>query len=154
MEKQKKQWLGLCMSGCLLATGNAAHAESDPDNIIKYRKHNMKALGAHMGATAQIVRGKVPYRDHLVFHAESIDVISRRVVEMFPEGSDFGDTKAKEAVWDKHEAFNKASKEAEKSAAEYLEAARSGDQAAIQKSFRSLSNACKGCHKKFREKDG
>ncbi len=151
--KNNKQRFALFFGTVLLATWGGVYAESDPDNIIKYRRNVMKALGGHMGATAQIVRGKVAYGDHLAFHAESIEAISRRVGEMFPEDSDFGETKAKEAIWEKPDEFEEAVEKAEMAAAAYLAAAGGSDQAAIGTAFRSLSDACKGCHKKFREKD-
>ena len=138
MQNKNSPRLSLCGAALLLSTWCGAYADAEPENVIKYRQNTMKALGGHMGATAQIVRGKVDYRNHLVFHAESIEAISRRVGELFPEGSDFGETKAKEAVWEKPEEFKKATKKAENAAADYLVAARNGDKTAIRESFRSL----------------
>ncbi len=106
-----------------------------------------------MGASAQIVRGKVDYQDHLLFHAESIEALSRRVSELFPDGSDFGETGAKEVIWEKWDDFQEAARKGRQAAADYLAAVKSGDKAAIGKSFRALADACKKCHKKFREED-
>ena len=134
-----------------MACGSAA--ESDPENVIKYRQGAMSALGGHMSASAQIVRGKVDYGDHLLFHAEAIEAISRRVSALFPEGSDFGETDAKEAVWEKWDEFQTAARKAQQAAGDYLVAVKGGDKAVVGKAFRSLADACKQCHKKFREED-
>jgi len=137
----------------LFGTLGTALAEADPENVIKYRRASMKSLGGHMGAMAQIVRGKVDYRDQLVLHAEAVAAVSKSLLTLFPEGSDFGETRAKESVWEKWEEFEKAAGKGEKAAADFLATARGADQAAMGKAFKALSDACKGCHKTFREKE-
>ena len=88
-----------------------------------------------------------------MFHAESIEALSRRVSELFPEGSDFGETGAKEVIWEKREDFQAAARRGGQAASDYLAAVRSGDKTEVGKSFRTLADACKQCHKKFREED-
>ncbi len=153
MQENDRRWRGFCVGAVLAAMGSAASAESDPENVIKYRQGAMGALGGHMGASAQIVRGKVDYHDHLLFHAESIEALSRRVSELFPEGSDFGETDAKEVIWEKWDDFQEAARRGGQAASDYLAAVQNGVKAAIGKSFRALADACKKCHKKFREED-
>jgi len=146
----------LCQLGALvllLGTLGTVLAEADPESVIKYRRASMKSLGGHMGAMAQIVRGRVDYRDQLVPHAEAVAAVSKTTLKLFPEGSDFGETRAKEAVWEKWAAFEKAAGKAEKAAADFLATAKGADQAAVGKAFKALSDACKGCHKSFREKE-
>lgn len=153
MYKNSKRWPAWTMGALLAGMASLVSAESEPENVIKYRQGAMNALGGHMGASAQIVRGKVGYRDHLLFHAEAIEAISRRVGQMFPEGSDFGETGAKEVIWEEWDEFQTVARKAERAAGDYLVAVKGGDKAVIGKSFRSLADACKQCHKKFREKE-
>ncbi len=153
MHKNDRKWRAWCVGAVLAVMGSAVSAESEPENVIKYRQGAMSALGGHMGASAQIVRGKVDYWSHLQFHAESIEAISRRVSELFPEGSDFGETGAKEVIWEEWDDFQEAARKGERAANDYLTAVKGGDKAAIGKSFRALADACKKCHKKFREED-
>ncbi len=150
--KPRRRYAGY-VAALLAIMADGANAEADPENLIKYRQGAMSALGGHMSASAQIVRGKVGYGEHLLFHAEAIQAISGRVAEMFPEGSDFGETDAKEAVWEKPEDFQEAARKGGKAADDYLLAVKGGDKAVIGQSFRSLADACKQCHKKFREQD-
>ncbi len=153
MQENDRRSRGCCIAALLAVMGTAAFAESEPENVIKYRQGAMSALGGHMGASAQIVRGKVDYQDHLLFHAESIEALSRRVLELFPEGSDFGETGAKEVIWEKRDDFQAAARRGGQAASDYLAAVKSGDKTVIGKSFRTLADACKKCHKKFREED-
>ena len=153
MYMNNRRWPALSLGVMLMVVTGVVPAESEPENVIRYRQGAMSALGGHMGASAQIVRGKVGYGDHLLFHAEAIEAVSRRVSEMFPEGSDFGETDAKELVWEKWEEFQKLARKGEQAAGDYLVAVKGGDKAVIGKSFRSLADACKQCHKKFREQE-
>ncbi len=137
----------------LMGVSGAASGEADSEAIIKYRRGSMKALGGHMGAMAQIVRGKVDYQGQLPIHADCVAAICGVLVDLFPQGSDFGDTRAKEAVWEKWDAFQNASTKSAKAAEAFAEAVRGGDNGTINRAFRALSDACKNCHKKFREKE-
>lgn len=144
--------MGAALGALVFAGGAAAQLESE--SIIKYRQGAMKALGGHMGAMSQIVRGKVDYGDHLPEHARAAADLARRVAAMFPEGSDFGETDALMAVWDEPEKFEEAAQASADAAAAFAEAAEGGaDRATLVKAFKDLGGSCKGCHEDFRRKD-
>lgn len=140
-------WLAGTVSWCSIATA------AEPEDIIKYRQGVMKSVGGHMGALAQIVRGKVDYPDDTVYHAESIARSLKTVDSLFPPNSDFGETRALEAVWSKPEEFKKAGQQAGKAASEFVEAVKSGNNAALPSKFKALGDACKACHKDFRQEE-
>jgi cytochrome c556 len=142
-----------CATAALLSTTSTAVAQDDSEGVIKYRQSTMKALGGHMGAAAQIVRGNVSYTGQLPMHADSIAAIARDITALFPEGSDFGETRAKEAVWENPEGFKKTASDAARASEVFAEAVKGGNKATIERSFRSLSDTCKNCHKKFRKKE-
>lgn len=122
------------------------------EDMIKYRQAVMKSQGGHMSAAAQIIKGKVNFGSDLHYHAAALAASSMGLQKLFPEGSDFGETRAKPEIWTKGGEFEKAAKDGEKAAIAFLAAVKSNDTAAIAKTFGDLSEACKGCHKKFREK--
>ncbi len=134
----------------LFAAASGPVWAEDAENYIKYRQNYMKALGGHMGSAAQIVRGKVSPEGQLLVHAEAIEALSKGITPLFPEGSDFGETEAKEEIWQKWEEFETAAGDSAMAATAFREAVASGDSAAAGEPFRALSDACKGCHKKFR----
>ena len=146
-------WLRWCVLTLACGLSAAAFAQSDSESVIKYRQGSMKALGGHMGALSQIVRGKVHYEDQLLLHAQAVAGLSKVIPTLFPKGSDFGETHAKDAVWDKPDEFKAAADKEDKAAAAFLDAVHRGDEAAVQSSFKDLGEACKSCHKRFREKD-
>lgn len=133
----------------LFVLAPAAYA-AEPEDIIKYRISVMKANGAHMSAAARIVRGKVDFHDQLKLHADSIVEISNKIGVLFPEDSDFGDTRAKEEVWSKEKEFKEALKTNQQAATDFSKTVASGDKVALADSFKKLSDSCKSCHEKFR----
>ena len=136
----------------LLATSQFASAES-PENYIKYRQAMMKAIGGHMGASSQILRGKVSPEGHLAMHADALAALSANLTALFPEGSDFGETKAKAEIWDNWSTFEKAAANSKQATAEFAAAVASGDAERIKAAQKAVGKSCKGCHKDFREKD-
>ena len=148
-----KNWLMIgCVWGALCGLSVAALAEeSDPEAVIKYRQGVMHAQGGHMSAMAQIVRGKIDDGDRLIAHAKALDSIIGNIPDLFPEGSDFGETEALEEIWSNWEKFADAAKTAEQRSEVFLNAVASGDKESIGKGFKALGEACKACHKDFRE---
>ena len=105
-----------------------------------------------MGAMSQIVRGNIKMKGELIKHAKAMDAVIGSIPRLFPEGSDFGETDAKEVIWDKWKEFETAAKKAAKASAKYLKAVAGGNKDTIVNEFLSLADTCKGCHKKFRKK--
>lgn len=137
----------------LTITAGTALAESQPEDIIKYRQNVMKSIGGHMSASGAIVQGKVGYKAHLSEHAKALAAMSKDIVGLFPKDSDFGDTKALDAVWKKRADFEKVAKDAGSKAAAFAKAAAGNDPAAARSAFMALGDACKACHKDFRKEE-
>lgn len=147
---KRLKYLGVLILLPLLQVG-PARAGDDPEEIIKYRQAMMKALSGHMSAAARLVRGKVSYSGHLREHADAIAALAAHVGDLFPEGSDFGETEALEAIWEQPDKFAEAAQNNADAAAALRAAAASGQ--GIDAAFGDLSDACKSCHKTFREKE-
>jgi cytochrome c556 len=132
----------------------SVRAESDPEQLIKYRQNVMKAAGGHAGAITAIVRGKVEYADQLLAHARALNDITQSIPSLFPEDSDFGETHAKAEVWDKPKEFEQAAEKAAQASEAFLQAVQEGaDKKTLRARLRDVGDGCKGCHKEFREKE-
>ncbi len=129
--------------------GSAFAAE---DGAVKYRQSVMKALGGHMGATASIVKGEGGAKHHLLAHAAAISSIAKMAAELFPKGSDKGDTRALPVIWEQPHDFAKTVQALEAATGELVAAARSGEGNEIKNAFAAVGKACGSCHKKFRKK--
>ena len=141
------------IAAALIAATAAAHAE-EPENYIKYRQAMMSAIGGHTGAAGQIVRGKVSPEGALAMHADALAALTADISSLFPEGSDFGETRAKEEVWSDRAAFDKAAGDAKTATAAFAAAVAAGESEKIEAAYRDVGESCKSCHKQFRqEKD-
>ena len=136
----------------LLSLASLACAD-EPENFIKYRQSMMAAIGGHNGSASQILRGKVAPPGHLAMHANALRDLTADLAALFPEGSDFGETKARADIWSDWAGFEKAANDAKTATAAFAEAVTGGDAGNIEAAFKQVGEACKGCHKTYREKD-
>jgi cytochrome c556 len=126
---------------------------AEPQDIIKYRQNTMKAIGAHMAAAGAIIQGKVDYKSQLALHANTIEALTRDIPGLFPKDSDFGDTRAKDAVWSNRAEFEKRAETVKRRAAAFAKAVKGGNAQAIAADFKQLGEGCKSCHDDFRKKE-
>jgi cytochrome c556 len=130
-----------------------AAAQEEEEGIIKHRQAVMKAVGGHFGAMAAILKGKVKFTGDLKTHARAVADLAGIAARVFPEGSDFGDTRAKEEIWAKPKEFQKILDAFKTESAKLVKVADGGDVKAFGDQFKALGkNACGACHKAFREK--
>lgn len=131
-----------------------AFAAAADENAVKYRQNTMEAIGGHMGALAQIVKGEVDHKDHLPVHVASLAALSGLAPDLFGADSREGaDTEALPKIWEDPAAF-KERLTAFRTAAMDLEAVvKAGDMTKFPPAFGALGKACKGCHDDFRKKD-
>ncbi len=126
---------------------------ADSYGIIKYRQNVMKSVSGHMGAIVDILKNRLPLKNHIVDHARSMQQISRMTLSMFPEGSNKGRTKSKQVIWEKWSEFESAAGDFERESMKLVEVAQSGDMQALSKQVRATGKTCSGCHKNFRKRN-
>jgi len=145
---------GLMLAGLLLALlAPQLLSAAEPEDVIKYRKNMMKAIGGHTAAAGAIVQGKVDYNTQLIEHARALQALTKDIPALFPKDSDFGDTNAKDEVWSGRAEFEKAASNAKSKVETFAKAVQGGKQDAIVASFKDVGEGCKGCHKDFRKEE-
>src|SRR4030066_986388 len=137
----------LFASVCLMA-GTAFAAE--PEDIIKYRQNGMKSQAAHLAAAGAIINGKVDFKGQLGDHVKALQATTKDINSLFPKDSDFGETKALDAVWEKNADFQKRAKTAAQKANALAKTVTAGDSKNYGARFKELSDTCKACHKDYR----
>jgi cytochrome c556 len=140
--------LGFAAALALILPAGAA----DTPASVKYRQAVMTAQGGHMSALNALLRGEVDHKDHVRGHVEGIGATAEMVRDLFPAGSDKGETEALPAIWEKPAEFSKAVDALQAAAANLASAGRSGDMDAVRAAFGETGKACKGCHDNFRKK--
>ena len=130
----------------VLAMCAIAIAASASEGEVNYRQHTMTAIGGHMRAIVDIIRGDVTHTDHLATHANALADLAQIAPTLFPEGSDGGD--ALDDIWANPDDFM-AKLDAFKEATQaFKTAAGSGE--GMGAAFQGVGQACKGCHDNFR----
>ena len=148
---RKRVFLASLCAACMI--GASAFGADEPQSVIKYRQTVMKAVGAHMGAIASVVKGEVSFTDDVAAHASSMNAMSKLVTAIFPEGTDNGkfETRALPKIWEDWAGFEKAAMDFDAASANLAKVAAGGDMNAIRAAFGNLGKSCGGCHKPFRQ---
>jgi len=143
--------------GLSLTTAINLHAQAEEyeaEDLIEYRHEVMEAIKGHNKAIKAILEGKVPYDDHLDMHMASLEALLGRVGELFPEGSDFGETDAKDAIWENPEKFKQSVEKAQNAFETFKSVVAKGDKRASLDAHKKFGKAsCGNCHKSFKKKD-
>ena len=121
---------------------------SDPTDIIDYRKHVMKTLGAQSASMAMTLQGKAP-AENFVLHAEALAIVASTALQAFKEKVEGGGSKPD--VWAKWPDSEKRMTELATNTAALAKAAREGGVAAAGPKVQGALT-CKGCHDIYREK--
>lgn len=143
-------WRGIAVAVAVLSVGRVAAAEPGADDLVKYRKAVMKSQREHLAAATAIVQNKVQYPKHLADHVQSLAATTAVTVELFPKGSDGGDTGALGAVWSDAAEFQKRADDNQRKAAALAKAVAAGDTDSYAARLKDLQESCKACHKDFR----
>lgn len=139
------------LSGAATLTLVFSAYAADPAAAIKYRQNTMTALGGHMSAANAILKGEAGQKSHLSGHLDGILAAAKMTQDLFPAGTDKGQTDALPAIWERTADFDKAVESLEAASAR-LAAVRSGDPEALKAAFGNVGKACKSCHDSFRRK--
>lgn len=148
----KRLVVTLAVAAVLAAGAFAAAAADDPAKVAQYRQTLMKTQNAHFEAIVAILRGEVSFASHLKDHADAAQAISEMVIDVFPEGSAVGDSRAKPEIWQNWDKFLEVYDTYKAETAKLAEVAAGGDLAAVGAQLDNVGKACGGCHKLFREK--
>ena len=128
------------------ALGVGALAVAASEGAVKYRQHTMSAIGGHMQAIVDIIRGQVPHTGHLPTHANALAELAELAPALFAEGTQGGD--ALPAVWENTEDFQAKLGAFKEATANFKTAVDAGEDA--RGAFRGVGQACKGCHDSYR----
>jgi cytochrome c556 len=128
------------LSVSLLFGAVGLSAQSEPEDLIKYRQNLMRAQAGHLGAMVQIINGGVALGSQLPVHARSLHTLTGFLVNVFPEDSDFGETRAKEEIWEDFDAFSEAARRVRTAAGQLATVAESGSQEELQAKLGAARN--------------
>ncbi|MGM0553288.1 MAG: c-type cytochrome [Pseudomonadota bacterium] len=133
-----------------LGATQSVHALDEHAPTIDYRQGVMGAVGGNVGAIAAVVVDGAEYGDNLEMHVRQLVDLTRDIPALFPEGSDFPETDAKEEIWDEWDRFRELSQETADAAEALHAAVEAGEEDQYAIRFRDLGQSCRACHDDFR----
>ncbi len=124
-----------------------AIAQSDP---IVARKAMMKSNGAAIGTLAKMAKGEAPFDAAAAKQALESLHGAAGFADLFPVGSDQGDTKAKDTIWSDNAGF-KAALAKFIAAADAQAANPPKDVDGVKAALAAIGPTCQGCHQTYRK---
>lgn len=139
-------------SVAVVSTAIADEQKSPEEMAIEYRQDAFHMIKYHFGPMAAMVKGEKEFNaEAFVKNAEAVAALSKFPINGFIEGSDMGETEAKDALWKNMDDFKKKMETFQVEAASLAEVAKGGDMAAIKPQFGKVGESCKACHKEYKE---
>ena len=139
--------------GVAIATPSLAAKDDPKQKAIKYRTAVMTVMGSNFKPMGAMIKGEAPY-DAAVFarHAKDLAAVSSvDILRGFPEDSEGKGSEAKGEIWLEWDDFKDKMADMQREAAALAEVAAAGDKGVIKAQFGKTADACKACHKKFKE---
>ena len=135
---------------------NNAFSQNEED-IIKYRKNIMKAVGNHISIIASNLKGKVDISEDILPHSKALylTLAAINIDKTFPEGTSNNSgfkSKSLPNIWSDITTFKESMTNSTNKAKALVMAAEKNDKKAIGKALGALGKSCGSCHNKFREK--
>lgn len=135
----------------LIATVALAHEEAT--GVVKERMDLMDSQKDAMKVIGNMVKGKTRFDAAEAAKASAhVEETAGKIPELFPEGSNEHPSEAKPEIWEKWDEFEGDAEALGVAAADLTTALDGGDDGWKAK-FKGVVDACKTCHKSFREED-
>ena len=131
-----------------------ALAHEGATGVVKERMDLMKGQQKQMKLIGDMAKGKVKFdAAKAAAAARDLGTTTKKIPDLFPEGSNGHPSEALDAVWKEWDRFTSTAKDAE-AAASALAATLDGPPGEEWKAgFKTLTDACKACHQDFRSEE-
>ncbi|MGR8921283.1 MAG: c-type cytochrome [Gammaproteobacteria bacterium] len=144
----------LIAAGLCMAVVAPALAEPKPEDVVRYRRGVMMAIGWNVGAMGAMAKGEMDWDgDRFAFWAERAAVLAPMAMEGFTPATAEAESNALPAVWSNMDDFEKRMLQMEEATAKLAEVARGGDKGATLEQFGAAAKNCKGCHDEYKKKE-
>ena len=140
----------------LLGFAHSAHSDEEGNSVsraVDYRTSYMTVVNWNARPMMQMLKGEADF-DEAAFmsHATQLATIAQLdFLTGFPEGSATDDSDAREEIWFDWDDFEQKFADFQSAAKTLGEQAATGDLEATKQAFGTVGDACKACHKAYKE---
>ena len=136
----------------VLAT-TLALAHEGATGVVKERMDLMKGQAKQMKLIGEMAKGKKKFdAAKAAAAAHDLGATTKKIPDLFPEGSNKHPSEALDAVWKEWDRFKGDAHDAE-AAANALESALQASGQDWKAAFKKMTDACKACHESFRAEE-
>jgi len=147
-----KRSISMIIFGCLICYSYTVFSQDDSDDVIKYRQNMMATISMHYKSLRLLSAGRITQPDQWLPQAQGLNNMAKMISTAYPEESDFGETDAKESIWENKADFNQKADDLVKFSGKLVSLIDHGEQKQVAEMMRKVGQSCKNCHKKYREK--
>lgn len=141
----------LAVAPLALTEGSEAHEEAT--GVVKERMDLMETQKDAMKVIGAMAKGQVPFdTGEAAAAAKEIETTAQKIPDLFPEGTGGYPSEAKPEVWTDWDRFT-GDADGLETAAKDLVMAFEGEASDWKAKFKGVIDACKTCHKTFREEE-
>jgi cytochrome c556 len=133
-----------------LAIGGVAQA-ADGIDPVEVRQTAMDLEAGTVAGIKAVLAANGDVRT-LEFPGKAIQRWGKTTLTLFPPGSDTGASKASPAIWSDSAGFQKAGLALSTAGEMLATAAKAGDATAAAAAYKSIGEACGGCHREYKLK--
>ncbi len=112
----------------------------------------MKTISMHYKSLKLLSAGRITQPEQWLPQAQGLNNMAKMISTAYPDESDFGDTDAKESIWENKTDFNEKADALVKFSKQLVSVIEQGKQEQALEILREVSQTCKNCHKNYREK--
>jgi len=142
----------LILSAGLLLSSVTHAQDRKIEQAIKHRKAAFTLMATYVNRMVQTVDGHRPFdAKQMAQDAKTVELLSKLPWEGFVEGSERGDTRAKDDIWFEDDKFKRYANDLQVKTAAVTTAAESGDLKRFKAAVGQMRDACNTCHKAFRK---
>ncbi|WP_198409128.1 cytochrome c [Magnetospira sp. QH-2] len=129
----------------------AQAVDPDPVGLFVGRVQAMKSMKQAMATIGGAVsKGETAEPAMFSYPVKMLNMASKRIAHVFPDGSQHPESKAKPDVWSDRAGFEKAAADAVTAAGALQAVVDSGDGSKMPEAFNGMYKACKTCHETYR----
>lgn len=130
----------------------AIFSQDESDDVIRYRQNMMKTISMHYKSLKLLSAGRITQADQWLPQAQGLNNMAKMISTGFPEDTDFGETDAKESIWENKADFNEKADALVKLSKELVLLIEQNKNNEVAGLMKDVGQSCKSCHKKYREK--
>jgi cytochrome c556 len=144
----------MLLTAALVSVCGVANADTlNTDDAIDLRRGAYALQGHYFSALKPMVTGKEAFDAGRAQRLLTrIDALLPMAFDLFPAGSDQGDTKARPEVWTQSDDFADKQRHTVGAVRALMDAAEAGDAASFKSAYFDAAASCKQCHDDYRRR--